>query len=105
MNFTFHLFVSVHEIWKPDQSYMEQQLFQMNHCSETQFTGMAHYQTMDTAGVFSSAEGAVGGLGQISPTDAATAVNPHSPEYQQPAACPPHAEGDQGAIPEGKLGR
>ncbi|CAM4706837.1 unnamed protein product [Leuciscus chuanchicus] len=82
-----------------DQSYREQQLFQMNHCSETQFTGMAHHQTVDTPGAFSSAGGAVGGLGQISPT----AVNPHSPEYQQPAACPPHAEGDQGAIPEPKL--
>lgn len=83
---------------------MEQQLFQMNPCSETQFTGMAHYQTVATPGVFSSAGGAIGGLGQISPTGAATAVNPHSPEYQRPAACPPHAEGDQVAIHEA-LGR
>ncbi|XP_077062315.1 interferon regulatory factor 3 [Siphateles boraxobius] len=87
-----------------DQLYLGQQLFQkMNPCSETQFTGMGHFQRVDTPGLFSSAGGAVGGLGQISPTDAATAVNPHPPEYQRPAACPPHAEGDQAAIPEPKL--
>ncbi|KAK7134278.1 hypothetical protein R3I93_017632 [Phoxinus phoxinus] len=85
----------VHEVWNLDQVYLGPQHFQkMSPCSETQFTGMAHYQRVDTPGPFSSAGGAVGGLAQTSPT----AVNP-----QRPVACPPHAEGDQVAIPEPKL--
>lgn len=89
----------VHEVWNPEQLYLGQQLFQnTNPCSETQFTGIAHFQRVDPPGPFSSAGGAVGGLGQISASDAATVVNPHSPEYH-----PPHAEGDQDAIPEPKL--
>nr|QQL94346.1 interferon regulator factor 3 [Pimephales promelas] len=99
-----NLHESPSRVWNSEQLYLGQQLFQtLDPCSEPQFTGMAHFQRVDPPGAFSSAGGAVGGLGQISPTDAAMAVNPHSPEYQQPAACPPHAEGNQDAIPEPKL--
>ncbi|XP_067285258.1 interferon regulatory factor 3 [Pseudorasbora parva] len=91
----------VYEVWNPDQLYLglEEQvhLQEMSRCSETQLTEMACFQTVDTRGVFSSAGGAVGGLGQIS-----LALNDHSPAYQ-PAARPSDGEGELAGIPEPNL--
>lgn len=96
----------VHEVWNPNQLYLgleEQVLIQeMNPCSETQLTEMGRFQIVGSHEAFSSAGGAVGGLGQISPTEATTAVNHPSPAYQ-PVGSPPDGEGDLVGIPEPKL--
>ncbi|XP_048027027.1 LOW QUALITY PROTEIN: interferon regulatory factor 3 [Megalobrama amblycephala] len=98
----------VYEVWNQDQFYLgfERQglLQEMNPCKESPVYSDDQFQTVDTNGLFSSAGGAVGGLGQISPTEGTTAVNHHhSPAYQQPVVCQPHGEGDQVAVPEPKL--
>nr|AUL77381.1 interferon regulatory factor 3 [Schizothorax labiatus] len=86
----------VHEVWNPDQLYLglkDQGLFQeTSPCPESQYNEL-HYQIMDTHVPFSSPEGGVGGLGQISPPEGATAA------YQ------PDGEGvgHQGSIPMTKL--
>ncbi|XP_073684167.1 interferon regulatory factor 3 [Garra rufa] len=93
----------VHEVWNPDQLYLgleDQVLFQeTSPCQETQYTQIGHYQIVDAQGQFSSAEGAVGGLGQIPPSEGATAASHHSPAYQ------PDGEGvaHQGSISGPKL--
>uniref|UniRef100_A0A8C2L602 Interferon regulatory factor 3-like n=1 Tax=Cyprinus carpio TaxID=7962 RepID=A0A8C2L602_CYPCA len=92
----------VHEVWNPDQLYLgleEQVLFQeTSPCPESQYTEI-HYQIVDTRGQFSSAEGAIGGLGQIPPSEGATAAGHHPPADQ------PDGEGvgHQGSIPVAKL--
>uniref|UniRef100_A0A671KI45 Interferon regulatory factor 3 n=1 Tax=Sinocyclocheilus anshuiensis TaxID=1608454 RepID=A0A671KI45_9TELE len=94
----------VHEVWNPDQLYLgleEPVLFQeTSPCPESQYTEI-HYQIVDTHGQFSSAEGAIGGLGQIPPSEGATAAGHHPPAYQ------PDGEGvgHQGSIPATKLGK
>lgn len=98
----FFIFVPVHEVWPPDQLYLgleEQVLFQeTSQCQETQYT---HYQVVDLHGQFSPAEGAVGGLGQNSASEGATAASHHSPAYQ------PDGEGvgHQESVPVQKLGK
>lgn len=96
--YSLSIFVPVHEVWSPDQLYLgleNQGLFQeTSPCPESQYTEL-HYQIMDTHVPFSSPEGGVGGLGQISPPEGATAA------YQ------PDGEGvgHQASIPMPKLGR
>lgn len=98
------IFVPVHEVWNPDQLYLglgDQALFQeTSPCPESQYTEI-HYQIVDTRGQFSSAEGAIGGLGQIPPSEGATAAGHHPPADQ------PDGEGvgHQGSIPVAKLGK
>uniref|UniRef100_A0A673MCT8 Interferon regulatory factor 3-like n=1 Tax=Sinocyclocheilus rhinocerous TaxID=307959 RepID=A0A673MCT8_9TELE len=86
----------VHEVWNPDQLYLgleDQGLFQeTSPCPESQYTEL-HYQIMDTQAPFSSPEGGVGVLGQISPPEGATAA------YQPDGECVGH----QGSIPMPKL--
>ncbi|XP_016096222.1 interferon regulatory factor 3-like isoform X2 [Sinocyclocheilus grahami] len=92
----------VHEVWNPDQLYLgfeEPVLYQeTSPCPESQYTEI-HYQIVNTHGQFSSAEGAIGGLGQIPPSEGATAAGHHPPAYQ------PEGEGvgHQGSIPVTKL--
>ncbi|KAF4106907.1 interferon regulatory factor 3 [Onychostoma macrolepis] len=65
------------QVWNSDQLYLElkdQGLFQeTSPCPEPQYTELS-YQIMDTREPFSSPEGGVGGLGQISPPEGATAA-------------------------------
>uniref|UniRef100_A0A673M219 Interferon regulatory factor 3-like n=1 Tax=Sinocyclocheilus rhinocerous TaxID=307959 RepID=A0A673M219_9TELE len=93
-----HYICGFHEVWNPDQLYLgleDQGLFQeTSPCPESQYTEL-HYQIMDTQAPFSSPEGGVGVLGQISPPEGATAA------YQPDGECVGH----QGSIPMPKLGR
>ncbi|XP_059386412.1 interferon regulatory factor 3 [Carassius carassius] len=88
----------VHEVWNPDQIYLgleEQILFQEpNPCPESQYNEF-HYQILDTREQFPSAEGAVGGLGQIPASEGATAAGHHPPEYQPEG----EGEGHQATVP------
>lgn len=96
--YSLFIFVPVHEVWNPDQLFLGLEdhhiLQETSPCPESQYNEL-HYQKMDTHVPFSSPEGGVGGLGQISPPEGATAV------YQ------PDGEGvgHQGSIPMPKLGR
>ncbi|XP_016145450.1 interferon regulatory factor 3-like [Sinocyclocheilus grahami] len=86
----------VHEVWNPDPLYLgleDQGLFQeTSPCPESQYTEL-HYQIMDTHAPFSSPEGGVGVLEQISPPDGAMAANQPDGE----------GVGHQGSIPMPKL--
>lgn len=84
----------VHIILNPEELYVDPG------------TQLHNFQVVvPTEPIPSSVGGAVGGLGQISPTEGSTAVNHSPPKYQQIAAQPvAGAVTDHTAIPEPNLG-
>ncbi|XP_051523375.1 interferon regulatory factor 3 [Myxocyprinus asiaticus] len=100
----------VNVVWNPEQisvvALAEQELYQATSpSSEAQFTttsatGIVHFPIQETHGPFSLAGGAVGGLGQISPPEGATAVSHCAPAERthEAAACHPDVEGAGGQV-------